>query len=61
MDAYNHQSYGQCDVDAPNFRFVAQVGTKAPDFTLTDLDGGRVFLADFKGRKHLLLEFGSIT
>jgi hypothetical protein len=20
MDSYNHHSYGQCDVDAPNFR-----------------------------------------
>jgi len=61
MDSYNHESYGQCDVDAPDFRSVAQVETKAPDFILTDLDGGRVSLADFKGKKHVLLEFGSIT
>lgn len=61
MDSYNHQSYGQCDVDAPNFRSVAQVGTKAPDFTLMKLDGGSISLADFKGKKHVLLEFGGIT
>ena len=61
MDSYNHHSYGQCDVEAPNFRAVAQVGTRAPDLTLTDLDGERVTLADFKGKKHVLLEFGSIT
>ncbi len=36
MDSYNHQSYGQCDVDAPSFRTVAQVGTKAPG-TYTDV------------------------
>ena len=61
MDSYNYHSYGQCDVEAPNFRSVTQVGTKAPEFALTDLDGRKVSLADFKGRKHLLLEFGSIT
>ena len=61
MDSYNHHSYGLCDVEAPGFRSVAQVGTKAPDFVLTDLDGRRVSLADFKGKKHVLLEFGSIT
>ncbi len=61
MDSYNYEGYGQCDVDAPDFRTVAQVGTKAPDFALTGLDGNQVSLVDFKGKKHLLLEFGSIT
>ena len=61
MDPYNYEGYGQCDVGAPDFRSVAQVGTQAPDFTLTDLDGKSVSLAGFKGKKHVLLEFGSIT
>ena len=61
MDSYNHQSYGQCDVGVPDFRSVAKVGTKAPEFVLMDLDGKRVSLADSKGKKHVLLEFGSIT
>lgn len=61
MDSYNYDSFGQCDVDAPDFRSVVQVGTKAPDFTLTDLDGRSVSLADFRGKKHVLLEFGSVT
>ena len=61
MDSYNHQSYGQCDVGAPDFRAVAKVGTRAPEFVLMDLDGKRVSLADSKGKKHVLLEFGSIT
>lgn len=61
MDSYNHHSYGQCDVAAPDFRSMAQVGTKAPDFALVDLDGKRVSLADFAGKKHVVLEFGSIT
>lgn len=61
MDSYNYDSYGQCDVGAPDFRSVAQVGTKAPDFAITDLDGKRIALADFRGKKHVLLEFGSVT
>lgn len=61
MDHYNYEGYGQCDIDAPSFRSVAQVGTEAPDFTLTGLDGKRVSLTDFKGKKHIILEFGSIT
>ncbi len=61
MDSYNYDSYGQCDVGAPDFRSVAQVGTKAPGFAITDLDGKRIALADFRGKKHVLLEFGSVT
>ncbi|MBI4487866.1 MAG: redoxin domain-containing protein [Deltaproteobacteria bacterium] len=61
MDSYNHQSYGQCDIGAPGFRSVAKVGTKAPDFILAGLEGQRVSLSDFNGKRHVLLEFGSIT
>lgn len=61
MDSYNYHSYGQCDVGMPDFRSVAQVGTKAPDFNLVDLSGKKVSLSDFKGKKHVLLEFGSVT
>ena len=61
MDSYNHASFGQCDIDAPEFGAVAKVGTKAPNFTLSDLDGRKISLKDFTGRKHVLLEFGSIT
>lgn len=61
MDTYNRHSYGQCNIERPNFRGVAQIGTKAPEFTLTDLDGNEVSLANFRGKKHVLLEFGSIT
>jgi cytochrome oxidase Cu insertion factor (SCO1/SenC/PrrC family) len=60
-DHYNHESFGQCDLAAPDFWAVAKVGTEAPDFTLTDLNGTKVSLADFLGKKHVLLEFGSIT
>ena len=61
MDFYNYETYGQCEIGAPDFRSVVKVGTKAPEFTLTSLDAKTVSLKDFIGRKHVLLEFGSIT
>lgn len=39
MSGYNYESFGQCDVGAPDFWSVAGIGTKAPDFSLPDLDG----------------------
>lgn len=33
---------------------MLQIGTQAPDFTLTDKDGNTVSLADFKGKKVVL-------
>lgn len=61
MDTYNQQSYGQCQLNAPDFFSVAKIGTKAPGFVLTNFDGGKVSLGDFREKKHVLLEFGSIT
>ncbi|MBI4528783.1 MAG: redoxin domain-containing protein [Deltaproteobacteria bacterium] len=61
MDIYNRHSFGQSGQEPANFDSVAQVGTPAPDFTLTDLNGEKVSLSDFRGRKHIVLEFGNIT
>jgi hypothetical protein len=61
IDYYNHESFGQCDLGAPDFWSVAEVGTSAPKFTLSSLDGAKVSLGDFIGKRHVLLEFGSIT
>ncbi len=61
MDSYNYESYGQCEIGAPDFWSVAQVGTTAPDFTLRDLEGKPVSLSGFKGKEHVVLEFGSVT
>jgi len=60
-DSYNHQYSGQCDIGTPDFFLVARVGTMAPNFTLVSPGGARVSLVDFIGKKHVLLEFGSIT
>lgn len=61
MENYNYDSFGKCEDGAPDFRSVAQIGSPAPDFTLTDLDGNQVSLSSFRQKKHVLLEFGSIT
>jgi peroxiredoxin len=61
MSGYNYESFGQCEVDAPDFWSVAAVGSRAPDFSLPDIDGNMISLASFAGEKHVLLEFGSIT
>lgn len=60
-DYYNYDSFGRCDLAAPDFRAVANVGGKAPPFTLNSVDGEKISLVDFVGKKHVLLEFGSIT
>ena len=61
MSDYNYDSFGQCDIGVPDFWDTAKVGNQAPDFTLSNLDGNEVSLSAFKGKKHVLLEFGSIT
>jgi peroxiredoxin len=61
MENYNYDSFGQRDVRAPDFRDVAKVGSQAPAFCLIDLDGNQVSLSSFRNKKHVLLEFGSIT
>jgi len=60
MSGYNYESFGQREADAPDFWSVAAVGTRAPDFSLSDVDGNMISLASFAGKKHVLLEFGSI-
>lgn len=42
---------------APTPSTMLPLGTPAPDFSLPDLDGKKVSLADFKGKKALLVQF----
>jgi len=51
---HNYQSFGQCDLAAPDFSAVVTIGSQAPQFTLRGLDGKRVPLSDFIGKKHVL-------
>ena len=61
MDRYNRRAYGQVGIEKTNYDSVAHVGSEAPEFSLPDLDGRMVNLADFRGKKHIILEFGNIT
>jgi peroxiredoxin len=61
MENYNYASFGDHQCGPADFRSVAKVGSPAPDFTLSDLDGNQVSLSSFRDKKHVLLEFGSIT
>ncbi len=37
--------------------WAVEVGDKAPDFTLKSTNGDKISLSQFKGKKHVLLEF----
>ena len=37
--------------------WAVDVGDKAPDFTLKSTNGEKISLSQFKGKKHVLLEF----
>jgi hypothetical protein len=43
------------------FRERLRVLTPAPDFTVQDVAGHQISLSDYKGQKHVVLEFGAIT
>lgn len=62
-DSYNYESFSRSESagKSTEFKNVLRAGDEAPDFDLPDLDGARVRLAAFRGAKHVLLEFGSIT
>jgi cytochrome oxidase Cu insertion factor (SCO1/SenC/PrrC family) len=36
------------------------IGQPAPDFSLTSTSGGKVSLSQFKGKKHVLIQFYSV-
>lgn len=41
------------------FPFTHPIGSVAPDLQLETIDGRTVSLNDFRGKKHVVLEFGS--
>ncbi len=63
VSAYNYETFSRSESSAKAGEFAARLraGEEAPDFTLPTLDGEAVRLAAFKGSRHVLLEFGSIT
>ncbi len=62
-DSYNYESFSRSESAgrSTEFKRALRAGEEAPDFDLPALDGERVRLSTFRGNKHVLLEFGSIT
>ena len=62
-DQYNYDSFSRSSSAGKSGEFKSNLraGEEAPDFELPTLDGERVRLSAFRDRKHVLLEFGSIT
>ena len=60
---YNYETFNRSESSAKAGEFAARLraGEEAPDFSLPTLNGETVRLSGFKGSKHVLLEFGSIT
>jgi hypothetical protein len=52
---------GEARGKSSSFKTIARVGEEAPDFSLPTPEGEYVRLSEFRGRKYVLLEFGSIT
>ena len=63
VDAYNYASFARSESAGKSneFKNTLRAGEEAPDFELVTLEGKRISLSSFRGEKHVLLEFGSIT
>ena len=62
-DSYNYTSFSRSESSSKSneFKNSLRAGEAAPDFELPTVDGERLRLSALRGRKHVLLEFGSIT
>jgi peroxiredoxin len=62
-DNYNYGHFsGETLGELEHARFSGPAaGESAPDFKAVTLDGGTVRLSDYRGRKNVLLVFGSVT
>ncbi len=63
IDTYNYESFTRSESagKSSEFKNSLRAGEEAPDFNLPTLEGERVRLSAFRGKKHVLLEFGSVT
>ena len=63
LDDYNYTTFTTSEARGKSsaFKTIALVGEEAPDFSLPTPEGQHVRLSEFRGEKHVLLEFGSIT
>lgn len=63
IETYNYESFSRSESAGKSneFKNSLRAGEEAPDFELPTLQGDWVRLSSFRSRKHILLEFGSIT
>jgi peroxiredoxin len=63
IETYNYESFTRSESagKSTEFKNSLRAGEEAPDFQLRTIEGDSVSLSSFRGRKHVLLEFGSIT
>jgi peroxiredoxin len=63
MAIYNYKSFSRSESagKSSEFKNSLRAGDAAPDFDLPTIEGERVRLSALRGKKHVLLEFGSIT
>jgi peroxiredoxin len=63
VETYNYESFSRSESagKSSEFKNSLRAGEEAPDFELTGFEGDRVQLSALRGKKHVLLEFGSIT
>ena len=65
MKRYNYESFSGQDLlkhaARTGFRSGPKPGDRAPDFELRSLDGKKIRLSDFEGKKNVVLTFGSAT
>ena len=63
LDEYNYKAFTRSEsaIKSDEFTNSIRAGEEAPDFELATLEGERIRLSQFRGAKHVLLEFGSIT
>ena len=61
--SYNYETFSRSEGAGrtDEFKNMLRAGDEAPDFELPTLEGERIRLSSFRGHKHVLLEFGSIT
>jgi peroxiredoxin len=63
LETYNYESFSRSESagKSSEFKNSLRAGEDAPDFELSGLNGDRVRLSALRGKKHVLIEFGSIT
>ena len=63
VTSYNYANFSRSESmgKSQEFKDGVRAGQEAPDFELPTLEGERVRLSQFRGQRHVLLEFGSIT